>query len=811
MRANRRNTGSVNIPAKDPGTKPWSFTTGRGIFSTPVVDETGTIYAGSADQNLYALSPKGKEIWRFATGGIIDSAPALLQSEPGAGPTMTIGSGDAQIYKLKRQPGLTPKDRVIWTFKPTLPPVPGQTVSWWEGSPNVAPDGTIFQGNTGGAAYAINPDGTQKFAFQAGNSVWTPPAMNDSGDTFWGSVDTAFYGLNPQGGQIWKRSTLGYVTSSPALDQQGTLYAGSFDSNFYAFNSSDGSVKWKFQTGNHIYSSPALIEDPNGSPQQVIFGSTDGQLYSLAPDGNLLWSFDTGSPIRSSIAVGAGPNGQGHVAYFGAANGLIYAINTDNGSLRWSYDTTSENPQLENLKQLNGSPALGPEGVYIGSQDGAIWHVPYDYCLRAPADRRCLAAKAEVLPTDGMHMIPVDPGGSLVVRGDATISPAGTLVGRVVVRDQGKSIPARLVPVPDPAQLVTITPNVPAQVTVSGDGEYVFVKPKQMLNPNTRYQVDVKAIATTGGPKLANVTLGTGDQQPFAASFSVTTGPPGTQWKPTANANQVSGMSVARLDLSLPAMLPSVNQIGFDFYNWIGGYVPTSNPQQQVVWFVGAKQQGTKLVADPADQPFMIPMSGKMVDGTFSWSSAPGLALAFEFGPVPVRQFDLGGTLSPEGVVQPDAQLYGQSVCDDIPNYGTTMPLTGMCDTQGVLTTVGTYLGRTTTTSPANQRVNGLTVGSVSVARSGGTTFTAPITLAPGTTYPAKEHFVSILLLGPDGTPVGVDYLNATKTQTDSAGNVTGVTVTVPDGTTLPSQVEAVVMTDAFPAYRQQVSVGGGS
>jgi hypothetical protein len=634
--------------------------------------------------------------------------------------------------------------------------------------------------------------------------------MNDAGDTFWGSVDTAFYGLDPQGTQLWKRSTLGYVTSSPALDQQGTLYAGSFDSSFYALNAADGSVKWKVPTGNHIYSSPALIESSDGTPEQIIFGSTDGLLYSLSPQGELLWSFDTGAPIRSSIAVGAGPDGSGHIAYFGAANGLIYAINANDGSLRWSYDTTSDDPQLENLKQLNGSPALGPLGVYIGSQDGVVWHVPYDYCVREATDRRCVAAKEQVLPPDGMHMIPVDAGGSLVVDGKATISPAGVLVGRMMVREHGTSVPARFVPVPDPSQLVTLTPEFPAQVTVSGDGEYIYVRPEQMLKPNTRYHVDVKALTTVSGPRLANVNLGPGQQQPFAAGFDVWTGSPGKQWQPAATSEQVSGMSISRLDLPLPAMLPSVNQIGFDFYNWLGGYVPTSNPDQQLIWFIGAKQRGDSLVADPAEQPFLFPMTGAMTDGTFSWTSAPGLSLKFEFGPVPVRQFDLGGTLNDDGVVKPDAQLYGQSVCQDIPNYGATMPLTGMCDPQGVLTTVGTYLGRTVT-SPANQRVKGLTVESVSVQQDAGTKFSADITLAPGVDYSSQEHFLSILLLGRDGSPIGIDYLNGTQTRTDASGNVTGVTVTVPEGTELPATVEAVVMTDAFPAHRQQLDLGGGS
>ncbi|MDQ1307658.1 MAG: hypothetical protein QG671_3491, partial [Actinomycetota bacterium] len=111
--------------------------------------------------------------------------------------------------------------------------------------------------------------------------------------------------------------------------------------------------------------------------------------------------------------------------------------------------------------------------------------------------------------------------------------------------------------------------------------------------------------------------------------------------------------------------------------------------------------------------------------------------------------------------------------------------------------------------SPATRRVAGLRVGPVTVTRGTDTIVNAPITLAAGVKYKASEHFVSILLLAPDGTPVGIDYLKATTTTTDPAGNITSVTVTVPAGTTLPAGTEAVVMTDAFPAHRQQL--GGGS
>jgi outer membrane protein assembly factor BamB len=71
MRHDLRNTGESQIRGAYRGERPWSFTTQRGIFSTPVIDDRGVVYVGSADGNFYALGRDGSTLWRFRTGGII--------------------------------------------------------------------------------------------------------------------------------------------------------------------------------------------------------------------------------------------------------------------------------------------------------------------------------------------------------------------------------------------------------------------------------------------------------------------------------------------------------------------------------------------------------------------------------------------------------------------------------------------------------------------------------------------------------------------------------------------------------------------
>jgi outer membrane protein assembly factor BamB len=66
---------------------PWQFAVGDWIRSSPAVAPDGSVYFGSADNNLYALNPDGTKRWAFAAGNIIESSPAI-----GSDGTIFIGS-----------------------------------------------------------------------------------------------------------------------------------------------------------------------------------------------------------------------------------------------------------------------------------------------------------------------------------------------------------------------------------------------------------------------------------------------------------------------------------------------------------------------------------------------------------------------------------------------------------------------------------------------------------------------------------------------------------------------------------------------
>src|SRR3954454_1803778 len=154
MRHDRRNTGASDIPGVYlRGRKPWSFKTGKGIFSTATIGPGDRVYVGSGDGVFHAFGAGGHPLWSFKAG-LIDSSVVLAKDG------ITVGTGDEYLYHLRTSPKrMSQRRRTIWKLKATQPKNGGQLVNWWEGNAEVGPDGTIYAGNTGAAAYAINPSG----------------------------------------------------------------------------------------------------------------------------------------------------------------------------------------------------------------------------------------------------------------------------------------------------------------------------------------------------------------------------------------------------------------------------------------------------------------------------------------------------------------------------------------------------------------------------------------------------------------------------------------------------------------------------
>ena len=156
----------------------------------------------------------------------------------------------------------------------------------------------------------------------------------------------------------WPFDTGGVVDSSPAIAADGTVYFGSFDEYIYAVKP-DGNQKWRYGTEGNIRSSPAIAEDGT-----VYVGSNDHYLHAITPAGGFKWRYETGDWVTSSPAIGS----DGTI-YVGSDDRYLYAITDDEtqGTLKWRYQTGG---------YVWSSPAIGADGtVYVGSNDHYLYAI----------------------------------------------------------------------------------------------------------------------------------------------------------------------------------------------------------------------------------------------------------------------------------------------------------------------------------------------------------------------------------------------------------------------------------------------------
>lgn len=351
FRGNDQNTGKARFGEPTTGLLQWQFSVGGSIvFSSPSIDENGTVYVGAYDGNLYAFDETGALKWTFHTNDAIDASPTI-----GPDGTIYVGSYDSNVYAINRDNG-TEK----WHFTADGPVIGSAALR----------NGVLYFGSAdpGTTLYAVNAEtGAQVWAQNKGTAIQTCPAFNQDGSVlYFGGMDGNLYSVSAASGATnWTFPTGDQIfSSSPAVGPNGTIYVGSLNGNLYAVTPAGTSVGGSFpvQTGTQIYASPAI--NVNGNEVTVYFGTFDPstaevnhRFYAInGLTGAELWSnvFDDG--FTSSAAIG-----NDGTIYVGNYDGFVYAMNPD-GTQKWRFNVGGN---------IDSSPAIGVDGnIYVGDFNG---------------------------------------------------------------------------------------------------------------------------------------------------------------------------------------------------------------------------------------------------------------------------------------------------------------------------------------------------------------------------------------------------------------------------------------------------------
>ena len=216
----------------------------------------------------------------------------------------------------------------------------------------VAPDGTIYQcvrNATINNVYAINPNGTQKWAVKLDAAIGAFPALSADGVLYCLTNKSTLYALDASSGAIKWQQSLDGATGS-AVAKAGNVYAGT-SAAIYSFKPNK-EQNWKLEEVNVTEQATFALKD------QVLYATLkNGGLVAVdMTNGTKKWTY----PTTKGDAYFPIADKNGNVYFTEKGSQTVHAVNAS-GSKIWEKNVGN------NLNYSGG--ALSTDGIlYIGTQ-----------------------------------------------------------------------------------------------------------------------------------------------------------------------------------------------------------------------------------------------------------------------------------------------------------------------------------------------------------------------------------------------------------------------------------------------------------
>jgi len=193
------------------------------------------------------------------------------------------------------------------------------------------------------------------WTWEAGESIESSAAIV-GGTVFVGSQKGELTALSLENGSVyWKFDTGNPIGESSPAFANGVVFIGDLGGWLNALNASDGKKLWAFKTNGEIKSSPVVVGD------RVLIGSYDEQLYCLsARNGSLLWKVKTNGPVHSTPGIADG------VAFIAGCDELFRAIRVADGKEVFNVSSGA---------YTGASPALRDGVAFYGTFDNEVLSV----------------------------------------------------------------------------------------------------------------------------------------------------------------------------------------------------------------------------------------------------------------------------------------------------------------------------------------------------------------------------------------------------------------------------------------------------
>lgn len=346
-----QHTGRSPYRGPQEGKVEWLFNAGFLVYSSPAIDQDGTVYFGCDSRYFFAVTSSGSEKWQSLGGGS-DSSP-LISSD---GSIYCYGGGASQVYtyvySYDRNGNLNWQYIVddFESLSALAISQDGQTIY-------IAATHLFALGKDGSLRWKVLPDSTDRCHYSL--------AISPDGATLYVPGYKALYAIDTSGTLKWKfqgpAADPHGPTSNPAVDNDGSIYVGVTGGQVYSLDPS-GSVRWQ-RSG--IVWGP---EDPGpviGRDGTIYI--TGRALYAMDYAGTLKWKVNMS--IWSQCVPAIDIDG---TLYFGRstdksnpADSINFMAVNPNGTVRFQMSLRSPDGTIPDI---DSRPAISADGkIYVGS------------------------------------------------------------------------------------------------------------------------------------------------------------------------------------------------------------------------------------------------------------------------------------------------------------------------------------------------------------------------------------------------------------------------------------------------------------